>query len=740
LEGGLEYRRPERTHGGVDQTSLSVLSKSVGIVAKVSGTDNAAPRQYNQPMKLSDVTSTWELILGAMCVVVAAAHFAPAGFEVAQPISAAALAMVVFVWYRRRLMGRGGDEYTKLQMAAFAVQVLWLTVLYDIAAGLLSLPETLLEPLSALLVAVGAAAVAASILVAFDLTLVRRASQVGRLAVFFTAAVLITQFGRLDVAAALVPLGLTGLLLGLLAPMGWLITMEGRQRIAVLGGGLLAMVPLITATVRFVNRGAPAVLASPAALDVPGATTAGTLPLDALALFIGGGSLFSLLFVAMLWIRAVQALSGARLYEKKVQELDAVYDFGLTTTSALDPREFEKALLHSLQRIGGPDVVALVQPGKDDHVAFSLLRSDGEGDHIYRHQTRGSWPDLSIRFGDRRPLVISDHERVQQSVLPRIWEPATGSSVIVPVLSTDGSPRALLIAGKHEAHGFTKAEISSLSGFANQVGLAMDHARLLVEVIEAERRKNELEFARQMQLYLLPQEPPNYSGLDIADRSIPATEVGGDYFDYLDLPSGHLGVVFGDVAGHGMTAGLIMAMAKSAVHIQVKVDARPDQLLPRLGEMLLEMSAPNQYMTMVFTELNVEDNKLQYLNAGHHFPLHYRARSGEIEFLESTGPPLGLLPTPPGETQSRELHPGDVLAFYSDGLVEAFNENDQDFGIQRLGEIVASRADQPAATIVDDIYSAVRRFTGERAWHDDATLVIVRMLKKGQEVAATGDA
>jgi sigma-B regulation protein RsbU (phosphoserine phosphatase) len=212
--------------------------------------------------------------------------------------------------------------------------------------------------------------------------------------------------------------------------------------------------------------------------------------------------------------------------------------------------------------------------------------------------------------------------------------------------------------------------------------------------------------------------------------------VGGDYFDYLNLPSGNLGVVFGDVAGHGMTAGLIMAMAKSAVHTQVRADGRPGQLLPRLGEVLLEMSAPNQYMTMVFAELDLEGETLRYLNAGHHFPLHYKAHSGAVEFLESTGPPLGLLPTPPGEAQSRELCPGDVLAFYSDGLVEAFNENDQDFGIQRLGDIVAARADQPAQTIVEDVYSAVRRFTGDRPWHDDATLVIVRMLPNGTEDAA----
>jgi len=674
-------------------------------------------------MKISSVVSAWELALGAACVVVAAAHFAPPGFELAGMMAGVFLAAAVCVWYRQRLLGPGADEYAKLQMAAFAVQVLWLTLLYEFAAALVSLPEAILEPLSALLLAVGAAALAAQILVSLDLALLRKSSQYGRLAFFFAIAVLVTQLGRTEPAAALVPLGFSGLLLGLLAPMGWLITMEGRQRISVLLGGLLAVVPLLTATVMFING---AVSRDPAAV-----------PPGALEMFIGGGSLFSLLFVAMLLVRAAQALSGARLYERKVQELDAVYDFGLTTTSALDPQEFQTAVLRSLQRIGAPDVVALVEPGEEDQIAFSLLRTDAEGDHIYRHQTRGSWPDLSIRFGDRRPLAIADHSRGQHNALPRIWEPATGSSVIVPVLSPEGTPRALLIAGKHDAHAFKPAEVRSLSGFANQVGLAMEHARLLVEIVEGERRKNELEFARQMQMDLLPQEPPGVVGLDIADRSTPATEVGGDYFDYLDLPNGNFGVVFGDVAGHGMTAGLIMAMAKSAVHTQIRADGRPGQLLPRLGEVLLEMSAPNQYMTMVFAELDLEGQSLSYLNAGHHFPLHYRARTGAVEFLDSTGPPLGLLPTPPGDARSRDFNPGDVLAFYSDGLVEAFNENDQDFGIQRLSDIIVARFEQPAATIVEDVYSAVRRFSGTRPWHDDATLVIVRMLNNGAEVAAT---
>jgi sigma-B regulation protein RsbU (phosphoserine phosphatase) len=300
--------------------------------------------------------------------------------------------------------------------------------------------------------------------------------------------------------------------------------------------------------------------------------------------------------------------------------------------------------------------------------------------------------------------------------------------VSVPVLSPEGEPRALLIAGRHQEHAFPPTEIHSISGFASQVGLAMEHARLMREMVESERRKRELEIARQMQLALLPSKPPSIHSLDIADRSIPATEVGGDYFDYLLLPDDRFGVVFGDVAGHGMTAGLIMAMAKSAIHTQVRVDGSATQLLPRLGEVLLEMSAPNQYMTMVFAQIDVSNGKIWYVNAGHHYPLHFMAADGKIEKLESTGPPLGLLPIPPGEPRQRTLRTGDVLAFYSDGLVEAINSKEEEFGIARLAQVVVDNVQQPAAVIVEEIFTAVERFCASRHWHDDASLVILRRI------------
>ena len=235
-------------------------------------------------------------------------------------------------------------------------------------------------------------------------------------------------------------------------------------------------------------------------------------------------------------------------------------------------------------------------------------------------------------------------------------------------------------------------------------------------------------FEEEIQLNLLPKQPPDIAGLDIADRSEPATEVGGDYFDYLIMGDGRFGVVVGDVAGHGMPAGLLMAMAKSAIHTQVQVGTLPSELMGRLSDTLLQMSADNQFMTMVFAELDVQGGTYRYSNAGHHFPLHIRA-SGEVMQLVSTGIPLGMLARPPAPFRSGTIASGDVLVFYSDGIVEATRQPDEEmFGTQRLADVVLANRERPADTIVEAVFKAVERHRGSAAQDDDATIVVIRVL------------
>lgn len=627
-------------------------------------------------------------------------------------------------WYWRLDARQHPEAMPKLRVAGLAVLALVMAMVYALLVGALSLPEGLSILLLTGVLAAAAAAAVVALAAAIDLAMLSRLRSSRILAVLVAAGsgvVLTATVAGADVAAvdaavgwARGPAGVLPLLgatalLALVAPMEWVVAMDRRQRLTVLLGWGIAVLPLTAAI-----------------------WTQSLLPLlhqRVLAVAVQTAAALTLTFVVVSLARATLALPGARAYERKVRELETVYDFGLTAGFAFDPPKLRESALASVLRVAEPDVALLVEPDPDSAGCLCVLsRNDSAGRQVYRYGSRSRWTALATRFADRSPVVVVDHRKAPPGVLQRIWEPTMGSSVIVPVVGTGGTASAVLIVGRFQRYAFNAAEVRSLAGFATQVALAMDHARLLRDTVEAERRKRELEIARELQLNLLPKEAPTIAGLDIADRSDPATEIGGDYFDYLPLGEGRLGVVVGDVAGHGMAAGLLMAMAKSAIHTQVQVGSLPTELMGRLSETLLKMSADNQFMTLVFAELDVPCGRYRYSNAGHHYPLQI-CRSGEVRELESTGIPLGLLPRPPGPFRSGTMAVGDTFVFYSDGIVEASRPGDEEmFGTARLVDVVLAHRDRPANTIVDAIYKAVERHRGSATQDDDATVVIIRVV------------
>lgn len=648
------------------------------------------------------------------------------GLGFVYPLTALLLLVAAALWYWKLEARMQPEPLPKLRVGGLAVLLLLLALLYALLVAALQLPDALAGLASGLLLGVVAVAVAAALAVAVDLALRSRQAWSR---IFVAASMAALGFDLLQ--PALGGLGLppvawaiwaAALLFGVVAvaaPLEWVVELDRRERLVVLAGLAGTLVPL------------GVTLATEQLLEVPGHGT--------LVRFVADGGVLAMVFVVTVLLRSTLALPGARAYERKARELDAVYDFGLTARSAFDPERLEGAVLDALFVVGEPDVALMVVPDPGgDGCRCVLQRDDGDGRHRYRFGSRCRWQRLSDHFSDRRPLLVVDHQKAQPGVLEKIWEPATGSSAILPVIGQESTLLGVLIAGRFERHAFSSSDVRSLAGFASQVALALDHARLLRETVEAERRKRELEIARDFQLNLLPSEPPTMAGLDIADRSEPASEVGGDYFDYLPLEDGRLAVVVGDVAGHGMPAGLLMAMAKSAIHTQVQVQADPARLMGRLSETLLRMSADNQFMTMVFTELDLARGTLRYSNCGHHYPLLYRSRTETFEELESTGLPLGMLPRPSGPFRTREIEPGDILVFYTDGVTEAGSDADEDdmFGVERLCRVVLANRDRPAQTVVEAVFRAVRRHSGARPLADDATLVVVRLLRPAIDSAA----
>ncbi len=670
--------------------------------------------------------SRWIIPLFAALVVVGLAGLLPdAALDLVTPATGLFLLVASVAWYWQ-LDGRVQPEaLPKLRIAGLSALVLLLALMYGLLVGAIALPEGLARLLYALFLGVAAAALLVGLLALVDLALLTRQRWArylaGLLAVGYGLTMILETVrahadaasggGLADPVANPYPLALLVALLALVAPMEWVVALDRRQRLAVLVGWLVALAPLVAAT--WASRLLPAPHQ------------------HLLTASVRVGAILGAVYVAIVLARATLALPGARAYERKVRELDAVYDFGLTAGTAFNPEELQTAVVNAMLRVVEPDVALVVEADPEDEgCSCVLLRADNAGQHVYRFRSRAPWSGLVERFADRRPLVIVDHKKAPPGAFERIWEPASGSSVIVPVIPPEGDPRAVLIAGRFEEYAFNTDEVRSLAGFANQVGLAMDHARLLRETVQAERRKRELEIARELQVNLLPREAPDLPGLDIAARSEPATEVGGDYFDYLELGQGRLGIAVGDVSGHGMPAGLLMAMAKSSIYTQVQSGVLPSEMIARLSETLLQLSADNQFMTMVLSEIDLEAGEFRYSNAGHHYPFHLRAGTGEVVELESTGLPLGMLARPQGPFRTCPLGVGDILVFYSDGIVEATDPQDEMFGLSRLRKLILANHDKDAKTIVEVVFRAVRAYTRGEPLDDDATIVVVRVTEK----------
>ena len=647
--------------------------------------------------------------------------------------AAALLLAAAGAWYGTFDSRWSPEVLPKLRVGGMAAAVLLLSLLYDLLVAAIGLPAPIASFLLGLQLSAAAASVMIILATSVDLALLGRFRMMRWFAVVLAAGFAFTvavrtfsthaeetstamAFVGSQVVVVLLAFGMV--VLAFVVPLEWLVRLEVRQRIASLAGLAAAMAPMLA--VVWIEQFAQ------------------LSHQHLLVTFASIGGVLVLVFALVLLLRAILSLPGASAYERKLRELDAVYDFGLAAGAAFNEEQLQSAVLEAMLRVALPDVALVVQPQeRGPGMKCVLLRAQSDADHVYRYGARTPWEGLKERFADRRPVVIEDHRNATPKRLEKVWEPSAGSSVVVPVITQDEVLHAVLIAGRFETHAFNASEVRSLRGFANQVALALDHARLLRDTVEAERRKRELEIARELQLNLLPTGPPDFAGLEIAGYSDPASEVGGDYYDYLTLRNGNPAIVVGDVAGHGMPAGLLMAVAKSAIHTQSQSEDPPAILMERLTKTLLQMSADNQFMTLIFVELDVDAGRLLFSNAGHHYPLHYRASSGEILDLESTGLPLGMLPMPPGPFVERALDPGDVLILYSDGVVEATNEDDEMFGTQRLGEVVLAQLGRPAESVIEAIFAAVRVHTNDAPLDDDATVVVVRVLAEDEQTETT---
>jgi hypothetical protein len=263
-----------------------------------------------------------------------------------------------------------------------------------------------------------------------------------------------------------------------------------------------------------------------------------------------------------------------------------------------------------------------------------------------------------------------------------------------------------------------------------------DLAPHVKRIVERERVKAEIDAANRIQAALLPVDAPELAGASFASHYRAATEIGGDYFDFLTMPSGEIGIAFGDVSGHGLTSGIVMAMAKSALLVQVGYDPSPCAVLNVLNDIVMKTAPRRIMMTFFFGLLDPATQTLLFSSAGHLDPYVYRAATKRLEALSSWGFPLGVRRREPFTEHTVDFDAGDRLILYSDGLIEAIDDDGDPYGFDRFEKTILGCGHMDAEDIKKTLLNSIRKFTRNRPPEDDQTLVVVSFEEEATARAA----
>ena len=247
---------------------------------------------------------------------------------------------------------------------------------------------------------------------------------------------------------------------------------------------------------------------------------------------------------------------------------------------------------------------------------------------------------------------------------------------------------------------------------------------LMLELKDKLLARDEIEVARQVQLSLLPTAQPSIDGWDVWSATTPANDVGGDLIDYLDGAQGRTGIALGDVAGKGMGAALLCAKLQATLRALAPVASNLETLGASLNGVLERSGLDNRYATLFYAEIGAGSSEVRYLNAGHNPAL--LVRGDRIEPLAASSLPLGMLPGSAYTQGTATLSPGDLLVLYSDGITEATNALDEEYGLARLTQAVRAVSSLPAEAAARSILESASHFVAGEKPHDDQSILILR--------------
>jgi serine phosphatase RsbU (regulator of sigma subunit)/ligand-binding sensor domain-containing protein len=321
-------------------------------------------------------------------------------------------------------------------------------------------------------------------------------------------------------------------------------------------------------------------------------------------------------------------------------------------------------------------------------------------------------------------IIVGETTGEPDNPAPEI--PFEHGTILVPLLSRGKLLGLLALGERPGGQRYSRRDRLLLETICEQASVSIENTGLYEVETEKQRMEQELDTARHMQMSILPERNFEIPQLDFAAYLTPATEVGGDYFDYRLIDDGQFMFIIGDVSGHGISASTLVSMSKSLIYNQVKTSYEVDKVMDAMNDMVHGALAERLLMTLCYTVFDLNSRKVRYSIAGHPFPYHYRSNTDELAELELSAYPLGVTSKAKYAIAEFSYEPGDVLVFYSDGIVEGANPQGEQLGFERFEAMILKNKLLSPEEINRNIMQEFHQFAEGQPPDDDITLVVIK--------------
>ncbi|MBP1740124.1 MAG: Serine phosphatase RsbU subunit sigma [Deltaproteobacteria bacterium] len=375
-----------------------------------------------------------------------------------------------------------------------------------------------------------------------------------------------------------------------------------------------------------------------------------------------------------------------------------------------------------------------------------LLAPAGAGYQVYLAEGEGksnvegksiSQDDPIIRIIEKEKKELTKYDVLEDPKYREVSERCTKefdelrASVIVPIVFKEKLIGLLSLGEKKSGKSFNRQDVDLVRTVANQGAIAIENARLFEENLEKQRMEEELSIARDLQMSMLPAECPSLAGFGIAAVSIPAREVGGDFYDFIEMGKDKIGFVIGDVTGKSVSGALVMSAARSVFRMLSEEQIGVGEIMIRANRRTKKDIKSGMFVALLYVILDGGSRTVSLCSAGQTQPIHVSAKTGKAELVQTQGDnfPLGILDGADYQETTLQLEPEDKLIFYTDGIVEAMNEQKGIFGFDRLLQVAEAGRGLKAEELLKKILDEVKKFCGDAAQHDDLTVIVVGVIE-----------